>query len=459
MVAAAVQGVDPAALMARRISVVDGELLLDGVSLGDPLRLTDQGRVVVVGGGKAAAGMAAGVADVFTRGGRGVTGLVSVPEGCGRQVAGVEVRETRPAAENVPTSAAVNATREMLGLVGSLGGDDVVVGVISGGGSALLTAPREGVPLEEKVGLARFLAARGAPITDINTVRQAASDVKGGGLARACAAGRMLVLVPSDVIGDPLDSIASGPCVPVEVDVTEALGVLDRYGAITAGIAPILVAILRAEVADPQHGRRHPAAIHPSWTTPRGCRVDHVLLGSNATAVDAAAEAARRLGYDVTVRHANPDATETADEVGRRLAREGAALVRAVAADGRSRTVIEGGEAVVRLPDDHGVGGRNQQTVAAALIDMCGDGQPWPEGLVVASLGTDGEDGPTHAAGGVMDTLVAGRIASSGLDVSRAVARCDAMPLLAAADGLIVTGPTGTNVADVRLLLASPVGR
>jgi hydroxypyruvate reductase len=415
--------------------------------------------VVVVGGGKAAAGMTTGLADALECGGRRATGLVSVPQGCGRHVAGIEVRETRPAAENVPTAAAVNATREMLRLVGSLGGDDFVVALVSGGGSALLAAPREGVPLEEKVGIARLLAARGAPIADINTVRQAASDVKGGGLARACAAGRMIVLVLSDVIGDPLESIASGPCMPVEVDPTKVLGVLDRYGAITAAIAPRLVTVLRADVAAQQHGRLHPAAINPSWTTPRGCRVDHVLLGSNATAVDAAADAARRLGYDVTVRHADPSATATADEVGRRLAREGAALARACDADGRPRAIIEGGEAVVRLPADHGVGGRNQQTVAAALVAMCRDGQPWPAGLVMASVGTDGEDGPTCAAGGFVDSDVSGQITSRGLDVDRAVARCDAMPLLETADGLIVTGPTGTNVADVRILLAAPAGR
>ncbi len=459
IVEAAVQSVDPARLVRRRVSVVGREILLDGAPLAEPIRLSDRGRIVVVGGGKAAAGMARGLADVFDHGGLRVAGLVSVPEGCARHVAGIETRETRPATENVPTAAAVRATREMLGMMGSLGADDVVVALISGGGSALLAAPRDGVPLEEKVGIARFLAARGAPITEINTVRQAASDVKGGRLARECSAGRMLVLVLSDVIGDPLDAIASGPCMPVEVDANQALDVLERYGAIKAGIAPRLISILRADAAGPRPPSLRTIHGHGSWTTPRGCRVDHVLLGSNATAVNAAAEAALGLGYDVTVCHANPNATETADDVGRCLAREGAALAHAVAADGRPRALIEGGEAVVRLPADHGVGGRNQQTVAAALVVMCGGGQPWPEGLVVASFGTDGEDGPTHAAGGVMDTLVAGRIASRRLDACAAVARCDVLPLLEAADGLIVTGPTGTNVADVRILLAAPAGR
>ena len=128
----------------------------------------------------------------------------------------------------------------------------------------------------------------------------------------------------------------------------------------------------------------------------------------------------------------------------------------AAAADGRPRAIIEGGEAVVRLPADHGSGGRNQQTVAAALADRLVSGGAWPPGLLVASLGTDGEDGPTTAAGGLADAGVADRTQALGFDVASAVARCDALPLLGATGGLVVTGPTGTNVADVRIVLARP---
>jgi hydroxypyruvate reductase len=460
VIAAAIDAVRPERLVPRRFSLCDGELLFDGVSLAVPLRLTEHGRVVVVGGGKAAAGMAAGFAEVLGTVGDGprrVTGLVSVPEGCGRDIAGIEVRETRPAAANVPTDAAVGATRAMLDRVGALGPDDIVIALISGGGSALLVAPREGVPLDEKVAIARFLTGAGAPITEINMVRQAASDVKAGGLARGCRAGRMLAVVLSDVIGDPLDSIASGPCMPVEVDAGRALNVLDRYGAVAAGIAPRLVEVLRDDLSRPCRDARQ--AIGPAgnaWTTPHGCRVDHVLLGSNATAVDAAADAARRLGYEVIVRHGDPLATETADEVGRRLGRESLALAEATMADDRSRAIIEGGEAVVRLPADHGVGGRNQHTALAAAVAFLGEGHAWPEGLAVASVGTDGEDGPTRAAGGLVDATNVARIAARRDDSARAAARFDAFSLLETVDGLVVTGPTGTNVADVRVVLARP---
>ena len=343
----------------------------------------------------------------------------------------------------------------MLALVAGLTPADLAIVIVTGGGSALVAAPREGVPLDEKVAVATFLAAAGADIRGLNTVRQAASDVKAGGLARACGAGRLLALVLSDVIGDPLDMIASGPCMPVTPQAAAARLVLERFGAIAAGIAPRLVARLEAD-ATVAHAAPPSATIGPSWTTPRGCRVDHLLLGSNATAVEAAAAAVRAAGYEVVVRHAAAAAAETADEVGRRLGAEGLMLAERASRAGRPLAVVEGGEAVVTLPAVHGRGGRNQQTVVAALAAVRASGHAWPAGLCIASLGTDGEDGPTPAAGGVVDADVVTAIDRAGLDVERTAARCDAYPLLEAAGGLIVTGPTGTNVADVRFVLAWP---
>jgi len=142
------------------------------------------------------------------------------------------------------------------------------------------------------------------------------------------------------------------------------------------------------------------------------------------------------------------------EQVGRRLAAEATELCAAAARDGQPRAVIEGGEAVVTVPPDHGVGGRNQQTVLAAVEAWRCVGDPWPTGLVITSIGTDGEDGPTDAAGGIADDDVVQRLSDAGIDVARAVARCDAYPALATAGGLIRTGPTGTNVADVRMILA-----
>jgi hydroxypyruvate reductase len=451
VVEAAIAAVRPETLVPRRIECRGGGLLLDQAPFPEAVSLG--GRIVVVGGGKAAAGMAAAVEAVLApavAAGAEVHGLVSVPEGCGRRLKHVEVRETRPAGVNLPTPAAVAATAEMFGAVAALGPDDLAIVLVTGGGSALLEEPHEGVALADLIAITRAVAAAGADIRELNVVRQALSRVKAGGLARACRAGRLVALVLSDVIGDPLELIASGPCMPVSPDPAAALALLRRYAVVDA-VPEVTRALTRAAATAPP---RASAAACGAWTTPAGCRVSHVLLGSNATAVEAVAEAARPLGYDVTIRHALPT-SETADSVGRRLAAEAAALHAAAVRDGRARAVIEGGEAVVAVPRDHGVGGRNQQTVVAAAARWREAGGAWPQGLVIASVGTDGEDGPTDAAGGIVDAEAAARLGSDEA-LARALARCDAYPALAAADGLIRTGPTGTNVADVRIVLAKP---
>lgn len=472
---AAIAAVAPEALVTSRLAVAAAGLTVDGRPLA---ALPAGGRLVVVGAGKAAGGLARGLVTLLAAapGRLVVEGLVSVPEGCGAgivDVAGrgrIEVRATRPAGSNLPTPAVVATTEAILARLAGLGPADLAIALVTGGGSACLAVPRPGLSLDEKIAVTRFLAAAGADIRALNVVRQAASSVKGGGLARACRAGRLVVLVLSDIVGDPLELIASGPCLPVPSRAAAALAILDRFGAVAAGVAPTLVRLLeqdRAALAD--RGTRLPSrapsgadgvtddaapdvAATASWTTPRGCLVEHVLLGTNATAVDAAAVRARALGYEVRVRHAATGPEETADDVGIRLAVEARALLAAVARDGRPRALIEGGEAVVRLPPDPGRGGRNQHTAAAVLAAVLRTDGAWPAGLVVASIGTDGEDGPTAAAGGCIDAGVAAGVRP--VDLEAAIARCDTHPLLAAAGGSVVTGPTGTNVADVRIVLA-----
>lgn len=453
---AALESVDPERLVLRRLAILHDALTVDGRPLAAMPR---EGRLVVVGAGKAAAGLARGLARVIrtSRGGR-ADGLLSVPAGSGEGVvrAGdgmIEVRATRPAAVNLPTPAAVEVTAAMRSRLAGLGPDDVAVALVTGGGSACLVAPRPGLPLDEKIAVTGFLSRAGADIRELNVVRQAASDVKGGGLARACRAGRLVVLVLSDIVGDPLDLIASAPCLPVPHRASEARAILGRYGAIAAGVGPTLVRMLEGDRSDAV-ASAPPVSPTEAWTNAHGCRVEHVLLGSNATAVEAAAAHARSLGYDVIARVADADRVESADAVGSRLAHAGRDLMAAALHDGRPRALVEGGEAVVCVPSDHGCGGRNQQTVVAALADMRRTGAPWPAGLVVASIGSDGEDGPTTAAGGCVDARVAAR--ALGLDVDRALARCDTHPLLDAIGGLLITGPTGTNVADLRVVLARP---
>jgi glycerate 2-kinase len=417
---AAIQAVQPERLVAERLFLPgDGRLLRDGQPLVPQLQFDGVDRVVVVGAGKAAAGMAAAMERLLgpeRLARHRVTGLVSVPAGCGRRLAAIEVRETRPASANLPTPAVVQATLEIMTTVSQLGPRDLAIALITGGGSALLAAPREGISLDEKIAVTRQLSESGADIATLNATRRGLSLVKGGGLAKACTAGNLLVLVLSDVIGDDLDVIASGPCMPPE-----------------------------------------PSTPSGSWTTPGGCHVRHVIVGDNGTAVAAAAAAARQAGYLVVQSVARDGQREaSAEAVGARLANDAVELMAGARRDGRPRALIWGGEATVTVPADHGLGGRNQQTVLASIDAMQQTGAAWPAGLLIASVGTDGEDGPTDAAGGCADPAVVADIARRDLDVPRAIARCDAYPLLAAAGGLIRTGPTGTNVADIRIVLARP---
>jgi glycerate 2-kinase len=450
IVASALEAVEPVGLVHRRLAIENGRLLFDGRPFDPAIVPAVAGRVVVVGGGKAAAGLARGVSTLLAAASVSVQGLVSVPEGPWAEAGAVEVRPTRRAGWNLPTAEAVEATGEMLALVDGLGPDDLVVALVTGGGSACLEAPSPGVTLADTIEATRFLSAAGCDIRDLNTLRQAASRVKGGGLARACGAGRLLALVLSDVIGDPLDLIASGPCMPVPSRAAAALEVLERYGGLAAGIAPTLAHVLSrdAGTAAPKAEIDLPA----TWTTPRGCQVEHRVVGCNGTALDAAAAAARERGYAVTVRPGRV-AAESAEMVGIRLAAEAATMLAAASRDGRPRALIEGGEATVVVPTDHGLGGRNQQTALAAAVAWPA-GEPWPRGLIVASVGTDGEDGPTDAAGGLVDAEVHAGLA--GQAPRLALRRCDAHGCLGRAGGLVRTGPTGTNVADLRLVLVRP---
>ena len=475
---AAIAAVLPTVLLEKRLMIgrhghPADELLFDGESLDPPVRLGAIDRISVVGAGKAAAQMATGVEQLLGRqrlDRHRTTGVVSVPEGSAVPLSHIHCRETRPAGANIPTKLAIAATQEMLSMFSSLGPNDLAIAVVTGGGSALLVAPREGVSLQDTIAITDFLSAAGATIQELNTVRQAASTVKAGGLARACHAGRLVVLVLSDVLGDRLDVIASGPCMPIPSPAREAFAVLNRYGVVATGVASQFVRWIESEAARlPDVGVSGQAAsVDGSWTTPSGCRVSHLLIGSNDTAVRAAADEAIHRGYAVEDRSeialvnklaADPAAARAsmdAKAVGWRLAVEAVGLWQAARDGRRPLAMIEGGEATVQVPADHGTGGRNQQTVIAAMDCMCSSGGPWPEGLLIASVGTDGEDGPTDAAGGYSDAAIATAAIAHGLDVTGAAMRCDAYPLLNAVGGLIRTGSSGTNVADVRIVLARP---
>jgi hydroxypyruvate reductase len=429
-------------------AVVPGRLIPEWVRVeGDWLHAGDDvidlrgvRRMAVVGGGKAAGAMAVALEQALgskVLAAKQVAGWVNVPGDCVVPTERVRVHAGRPAGVNEARAEGVNGTRQILELVASLGADDLCFCLVSGGGSALLVAPAAGVSLEDKIRVTRRLSAAGANIRELNTVRSQLSAIKAGGLARACRAGRLVSLVISDVPGDPLDVIASAPTVPCTTTADDALGVLRRFGLIAVPELASVVDLLRTRASE---SRDQPSLALPSTRS----HATNLVIGNNAMAVDAAGLEAERLGYS----HAMTAATEpegAAEDVGRHLA---AMAVRMRHEPGPD-CLITGGEPTVTLADEsvRGLGGRNQQLALAALAEL-GD----CAGIALLAGGTDGEDGPTDAAGAVVTADVVAAARRHALDAADFLQRNDAYRFFEPAGGLFRTGPTATNVCDLRVV-------
>jgi glycerate 2-kinase len=426
---AGVAAVHPARLMPD-FAYADGRRLWVG---DEEIDVADAGRIAIVGGGKAAGAMVAALEQALGAellDAKRVTGVVNVPEGAVVDAKCVDVRAVRPIGVNEPTAAAVAGTEEMLRLVAGLGPRDLCLAVLTGGGSALLPAPLEGFSLDDKIVLTRELSARGATIHELNAVRRALSRFKGGGLARACSAGRLIALVLSDVLGDDLATIASGPTVDASLATEAAIGMLARFQLDGMSAGRRAIEVLRRQPT------QAPAATH--------CRVTNVVIGNNATAVDAAGVEAERLGYSHAMLAAN-EPEGAAEDVGRHLAQ----MAERMRGEDGPDCLISGGEPTVRLAPEavRGKGGRNQQLCLAALAAL----DDW-SGLALVSGGTDGEDGPTDAAGAWVDEGVVSNARQLEIDPRDFLARNDAYRFFERAGGLLKTGATQTNVCDLRVV-------
>jgi hydroxypyruvate reductase len=387
-------------------------------------------RVVIVGAGKASGTMAeaaeAALADVP------VEGLVAVKERQQPEPRRVRLVES---GHPIPDARGEAASAEILKLVRDAGADDLVLCLISGGGSALTPAPVPGVSLAEKRAMTRLLLECGATINQLNAVRKHLSRLKGGQLARAARRAPVVALLLSDVIGDPLDVIASGPTAPDPTTYDDALAVLDRFGLRTRAPASVrehLEAGVRGEVEDT-----------PKPGDPAFDGVTNLVIGNNQLVVDAAVDEARRLGFAPHL------LTRRLQGEARDVALEFAALLAEIARTGspvaRPACVIAGGETTVTVRG-RGAGGRCQE-FALAVVPTLG----LLEGVVVLAAGTDGNDGPTTAAGAVVDPTTLTRARANALDVERALADNDSHPFFAALGDLVVTGPTGSNLMDLYL--------
>jgi glycerate 2-kinase len=420
--ALAAGNVDP---LVREALLVEGHHLTAG-SLSVDLDAVN--RIVVLGCGKASGAMAAAVEAVL--GDRVGLGLVVVKDGYRAPTRRIRTIE---AGHPVPDGRGQAASAELLALAENARADDLVLVLISGGGSALTPAPAPPVTLAEKQEVTRLLLAAGATINELNAVRKHLSLFKGGQLARAAAPARVMTLILSDVIGDPLDVIASGPTAPDPSTFEDALGVLARRGILDrvgSAIVTRLHAGIRGEIPET-----------PKPNDSLFSRVGHVVIGNNARIVTAAAVSAERLGYPAEV-------------ITRELQGEAREVARRLIAQARRRSgplcLIAGGETTVTVQGP-GEGGRCQEFALGAAIELAGDENI--DNMVVLAAGTDGTDGPTDAAGGIVDSATVARGREQGLDARAALDANDAHRFLAATGDLVITGPTNTNLLDLYLVV------
>jgi hydroxypyruvate reductase len=418
---AALAAGDVAPLLRRHVQVDDHTLTAGALRLD----LDRVERVLVLGAGKASGAMAATVETLL--GARAREGFVVVKDGYRVPTARIELAE---AGHPVPDARGLAASARLLALAASATAADLIVFLVSGGGSSLTPAPAPPVTLEEKQALTRLLLGAGATINELNAVRKHLSRFKGGLLARAAWPTRVLTLALSDVIGDPLDVIASGPTAPDPSTYADALAVLERRGVLSPAPKAI-VERLRAGVA----------GALPETPKPGDevfARVTNVVIGNNALVVEAAAAEAERLGYrpHVVTRSLQGEAREVAREL----------VARARALPGPT-ALIAGGETTVTVRGG-GRGGRCQEFALAAALQLEAD-----DTLVVLGAGTDGTDGPTDAAGGLVDAATVARARAAGVEAARALADNDAHAFLTAAGSCVTTGPTNTNLLDLYLIL------
>ena len=378
-----------------------------------------KGRLVVASIGKAAWRMAKAASDIL---GSDISGaVVTKYEHSMGDIKGLEIFE---AGHPVLDENTLKGTKALLEHVKGLTADDTVLFLVSGGGSALFELPAEGVTLDDMKDITSQLLACGADIVEINTIRKHLSGVKGGRFAKLCAPAHVFMVVLSDVLGDRLDSRASGPAWPDDSTSEEALEIVKKYDL---KVKPELMKILATE-------------------TPKKLdNVTAVITGSVTALCSAACEIAKSKGYEPLV--LTTTMTCEAREAGAFMA----SVAREVLTSGRPVkapcAIIAGGETVVHLTG-HGRGGRNQEFALAAAVGISG-----LDGVVIASLGSDGTDGPTDAAGGIVDGSTEATLKAKGISISDVLKENDAYNALKAADALLMTGPTGTNVNDVAIAL------
>jgi len=390
-------------------------------------------RLLVIGFGKAAPAMAGPLTR--TLGSLVDRGLIITKYGHASEPLPGQY-EVHEAGHPVPDAQGLRATQSLLELVRDADAETLVVALVSGGGSALLVAPQEGISLADKQQTTGLLLNAGADIFELNTVRKHLSLVKGGRLAAAAFPAKVVALILSDVIGDRLDVIASGPTAPDPTTYGEALAILARYHLDAKVPAPVMALLRRGACGEVPETPKAGSACFGA--------VDNLIVGSNRQALAAAARAAREHGF--TTQILTDTQSGEAREVGRQLAHQARAAAKNRPAASRL-CLLAGGETTVTVRG-HGEGGRNMELALAFAIEIAG-----MDGITLLSAGTDGTDGPTDAAGAVVDGATVARARQAGVDPRACLDDNNSYEFFRRCGGLLVTGPTGTNVMDLQILL------
>lgn len=425
---AALEAVDPYRAVLRDTKIRNDTFLVGP----HRYRLSGYRRIVAIGAGKASARMAQALERVL--GPRLDGGLVVVKYGHRLPTKTVRVIE---AAHPVPDRAGLEGGRQVLDFAGTLTGNDLLIVLLSGGASSLLPVPAQGITLEDKQATTQLLLRSGATIQEVNTIRKHLSALKGGRLAAATKA-HVLTLVLSDVIGDDLGTIGSGPTAPDDTTFGDAMAIVRKY-RLNAAIPRAVSHYLRLGM----QGRR---AETPTSASAVFAKVRHHVIGGNRAALEAAAKAVVRSGLRAMI------ASSTLTGEAREVAKVFGAVGREIGCCGRPLRppccFMAGGELTVTVSGD-GRGGRAQEFALAAAQEIDGLKKTW-----IAAFATDGSDGPTDAAGAVVDGDTLARARRDAIDPARALLGNDAYTFFQQAGGHIITGPTGTNVNDLYLLLA-----
>ena len=427
--AAGIDAALPAPVVADATTIDDGTLQIadvDGTRTTVDLDAYD--RILLLGAGKAADGLASALAERLDD---RVDGGAVVTTDPGTD--GTKPFTMLPGDHPRPTARGVESANRVREIAAGAGERDLVLVALTGGGSSILAAPAGGISIEALRTLTDELLASGASIEELNAVRKHCSAVKGGRLAALAAPARVVTLTVSDVIGDDPAVIASGPTTPDPTTFGDAIDVTERHAL---DVPPAVDAHLRAGLACERP--ETPTAAHPAFD-----RASGAVLATGETALSAAARAAERAGYDAVIVASDVEGDASA------AGRDHAALAEACAATGEPASppvvLLSGGETTVKLsatPVDPGIGGPNAEFVVGAGLALDRGG------VVVAAVDTDGIDGASDAAGGIVDAETVTDAAAH-----EALARHDTASPLADADALIRTGPTGTNVNDLRVVV------